>query len=50
MKYVSILDFLYQDPKIPIVDVRSPAEYQDGHIIGAHNIPVFSDDERAKVG
>ncbi|MCX5938575.1 MAG: tRNA 2-selenouridine(34) synthase MnmH [Cyanobium sp. LacPavin_0920_WC12_MAG_62_9] len=34
----------------PIVDVRSPGEYQQGHIPGAHNLPLFSDAERAAVG
>lgn len=34
----------------PIVDVRSPAEFTRGHIPGAFNIPLFSDEERAIVG
>ncbi len=33
-----------------IFDVRSPAEFAKGHIPGAVNLPVFSDEERAKVG
>ena len=33
-----------------VVDVRAPAEFQQGHIPGAHNLPLFSDDERAAVG
>lgn len=33
-----------------IVDVRSPKEFDAGHIPGAINIPLFSDDERARVG
>jgi len=43
-----IEDFLELDA--PIVDVRSPGEYQQGHIPGAHNLPLFSDAERATVG
>ncbi len=35
---------------IPLIDVRSPAEYHKGHIPGAQNIPLLSDDERAIVG
>lgn len=35
---------------IPIVDVRSPAEFAKGHIPGAVNIPLFSNSERAHVG
>lgn len=34
----------------PIVDVRSPGEYLAGHIPDAHNIPLFSDLERAHIG
>ncbi len=35
---------------LPIIDVRSPGEYKQGHIPGAINIPLFSDEERAQVG
>lgn len=34
----------------PVVDVRAPAEFQQGHIPGARNLPLFSDAERAAVG
>lgn len=34
----------------PVIDVRSPAEFQAGHIPGALNIPIFSNEERAEVG
>ena len=34
----------------PIVDVRSPGEYHQGHIPGAQNLPLFTDAERAAVG
>ena len=34
----------------PVLDVRSPAEFARGHIPGAHNLPLFSDEERAAVG
>ena len=34
----------------PIIDVRSPGEFKSGHIPGAVNIPLFSDEERADVG
>jgi len=36
--------------EISIIDVRSPAEFIKGHIPGAINIPLFNDEERAKVG
>jgi tRNA 2-selenouridine synthase len=34
----------------PIVDVRSPTEFQQGHVPGARNLPLFSDEQRAAVG
>lgn len=34
----------------PLFDVRSPGEYQSGHIPGALSLPLFSDEERAEVG
>ncbi|WP_421657175.1 tRNA 2-selenouridine(34) synthase MnmH [Leptothermofonsia sp. ETS-13] len=33
-----------------ILDVRSPAEYQQGHIPGAISFPLFTNEERAVVG
>lgn len=42
--------FLQLSQSIPVVDVRSPAEFAKGHIPGAINIPIFSNDERAAVG
>lgn len=33
-----------------IFDVRSPSEFQQGHIPGTHSLPLFSDHERAAVG
>lgn len=36
--------------KTVFIDVRSPAEYEGGHIPGAVNIPLFNNEERAKVG
>ncbi|MFN7899561.1 MAG: tRNA 2-selenouridine(34) synthase MnmH, partial [Synechococcaceae cyanobacterium] len=34
----------------PLLDVRSPAEFAQGHIPGAINLPVFDDAERAEIG
>ncbi|MGB3615483.1 MAG: tRNA 2-selenouridine(34) synthase MnmH [Elainellaceae cyanobacterium] len=34
----------------PILDVRSPGEYDQGHLPGARSLPLFSNDERAQVG
>jgi len=33
-----------------MIDVRSPAEFAEDHVPGAINLPVLSDQERAKVG
>lgn len=50
MKSVTIEDFLKEREITPVIDVRSPAEFKKGHIPGAINIPLFSDEERAIVG
>ena len=34
----------------PIIDVRSPGEFEKGHIPSAVNIPLFNNEERAHVG
>ena len=34
----------------PILDVRAPIEYAQGHVPGALNLPLFSDEERARIG
>jgi tRNA 2-selenouridine synthase len=34
----------------PILDVRSPSEFAQGHLPDALNLPLFGDDERAAVG
>lgn len=34
----------------PILDVRSPAEYNHAHIPGAISLPLFNDAERAEIG
>lgn len=38
------------DSDWPIIDVRSPAEFEFAHIPGAYNIPLLENDERAEVG
>ncbi len=34
----------------PLIDLRSPAEFAQGHIPGATNLPLFDNDERAEIG
>ena len=36
--------------ELPVIDVRSPAEYAKGHISRAISIPLFNNEERAIVG
>lgn len=45
-----IQTFLKNAETISMVDVRTPAEYAQGHIPTAYNIPLFSNEERKKVG
>lgn len=45
-----IKSFLEEAKKIPVLDVRSPGEYEKGHIPGAVSFPLFSNDERKIVG
>jgi tRNA 2-selenouridine synthase len=47
---LEITEFLAQATSLPVIDVRSPAEYAHAHIPGAHNLPLFSNEERAVVG
>jgi tRNA 2-selenouridine synthase len=50
MKYLDISEFVKTAARLPIVDVRSPGEFEAGHIPGATNIPIFSNEERKEVG
>ncbi len=43
-------EFLELGKTIPMVDVRTSAEFENGHIPGASNLPIFTNDERAVVG
>ena len=50
MDSISAISFLEQSSESVILDVRTPAEYQKGHIPNVVNFPLFSDEERAEVG
>jgi tRNA 2-selenouridine synthase len=50
VKPLLIQDFLQRDEDIVLIDVRTPAEFEHGHIPGAVNLPLFSNEERVKVG
>lgn len=45
-----ISNFLSESNTYPIIDVRTPAEYSQGHIPNSINIPIFNNEERAVVG
>jgi tRNA 2-selenouridine synthase len=47
---LEIADFLQLPPNVPVLDVRSPGEYNHAHIPGAHAFPLFTDEERKIVG
>ncbi|MBN1499015.1 MAG: tRNA 2-selenouridine(34) synthase MnmH [Spirochaetes bacterium] len=42
--------FLKKMHSVPAADVRTPAEFLNGHIPGAVNIPLFTNEERAEIG
>jgi tRNA 2-selenouridine synthase len=50
IKKINVVRFLEIAENVPVIDVRSPLEFQMGHIPGAINIPLFDDIERAAVG
>lgn len=47
---LSPANFLQKSQELPVIDVRSPAEYTHAHIPNAINVPLFNNEERAKVG
>lgn len=49
-KSISPEEFLERGKQAQIVDVRSPGEYENGHIPRAINLPLFENQEREIVG
>ncbi len=47
---ITIEEFLVLAKQHPVLDVRSPGEYNHAHISGAHSLPLFTDEERKVVG
>ena len=47
---ITIEEFLSLAKQFPVLDVRSPGEYAHAHIPTAHNLPLFTDEERKQVG
>jgi tRNA 2-selenouridine synthase len=50
IRNTTITDFLQLKKGMALIDVRTPAEFEQGHVPGAFNIPLFSNEERVKVG
>ncbi len=47
---ITINDLVTLHGGMPLADVRTPAEFVQGHIPGAFNLPLFSNEERVSVG
>lgn len=50
MQKIDPKSFLEYGTALATIDVRSPKEFEEGHIPGAINMPIFDNDERAIVG
>ncbi len=50
VKKIEPLQLFELEPDRVLLDVRTPAEYAQGHVPGAINMPLFSNEERAEVG
>jgi tRNA 2-selenouridine synthase len=48
--HIEINEFYSLRKTLPVLDVRSPGEFMQGHIPNAINLPLFDDDERKTVG
>ncbi len=47
---IDIVQFLDVAKEFPVIDVRSPGEYNHAHIPDAYSFPLFTDEERKIVG
>ena len=47
---ITIEDFFNLRAALPVVDVRSEGEFEEGHIKSAINIPILTNAERIVVG
>ena len=48
--FLSAESFIQSSLLQPVVDVRAPIEFAQGHIPGAINLPLFDDEQRADIG
>ena len=47
---IDVNEFLSLRKKIPVIDVRSEKEFDEGHIASAFNIPLLNNEDRIAVG
>ncbi|MBN9385517.1 MAG: tRNA 2-selenouridine(34) synthase MnmH [Chitinophagaceae bacterium] len=50
IRRITIHDLMDMHDRPPMADVRTPAEFAQGHMPGAFCLPLFSNEERVKVG
>lgn len=50
MNRLPLSDFIKKGQTVPVIDVRSPDEYDQGHIPGSINVPILNNEQRAEVG
>ena len=50
IRHITFEDFTRLNIPVALADVRTPAEFEHGHIPGAFNLPLFSNEERVIVG
>ena len=50
LKATEVSEALKKDDTIVVLDIRTPAEYAEGHLAGAKNIDFKAEDFEAKIG
>lgn len=50
IEQITIDEWISQSALLPLADVRSPVEFEHGHVPGAFSLPLFDNEERAQVG
>ena len=50
IEQIDIEKFLTLANEIPVLDVRSPGEFEHAHIPGAYSLPLFTDEQRKIIG
>lgn len=50
IRAITVKDLIALQGSVPLADVRTPAEFAHGHMPGAFNLPIFSNEERVEVG